>query len=128
MKSGAETCSSVVARTSFDAVVQEQLDAYNARDVQRLSAVYGEHVRIFRPPRIDPVLIGQAAVTRFYAAQRFTLAQLHAELLHRIVLGSVIIDHRRIFGVTENPFEVVGAYEVRDAQIQSVWFFTGNVT
>lgn len=109
-----------------EAVVQEQLDAYNARDLARFSAVYGEHVSVFRPPTIEPSMIGRAAITRFYAVGRFNLTKLHAELLHRIVLGEVIIDHRRISGVEDNPFETVAVYEIQDGRIQSVWFFRGN--
>jgi len=109
-----------------EAVVQEQLDAYNARDVERFSAVYGERVKIFRPPTIEPALVGRAAIARFYTAQRFHLARLRAELLHRIALGELIIDHRRISGLAEQPFEVVVVYEVHDGQIQTVWFFSNK--
>jgi hypothetical protein len=109
---------------SAEIVVQKQLDAYNARDVERFSDLFGEHVKIFRPPVIEPSMVGRDAIKRFYMGQRFNLAKLHAELLHRIVLGDVIIDHRRISGVAENPFEVVAVYEVHSGQIQSVWYFS----
>ena len=120
------SASPIVRYSNPEAVVQEQLDAYNSRDLVRFCAVYGEHVRIFRPPTIEPSMVGRAAIARFYTVERFHLAKLHAELLHRIVLGEVIIDHRRISGVEENPFETVAVYEVHHGQIQSIWFFRGN--
>lgn len=111
-------------RLNPEAVVQQQLDAYNARDRERFSAVYGERAKIFRPPTMEPLMVGRAAIARFYTRERFHLAKLRAELLHRIVLDEVIVDHRRVSGVARTPFEVVAVYEVHDGQIQSVWFFS----
>ena len=110
--------------SSAVAVVQEQLDAYNARDLQRLSAVYGEHVTVFQPPRIDPSIVGRSALLQFYGTQRFGLPGLHAQLLHRIVLSDLVVDHRRIAGVEKAKFEVVAVYAVHGGKIQSVWFFS----
>jgi len=109
---------------SAEGAVQRQLDAYNARDVKSFIAVYGEHVRIFRPPSIEPTIVGRAALAEFYATQRFNLPKLHAELLHRTVLRNKVVDHKRIAGVSERPFEVVVVYEVIGGKIRSVWFFS----
>ena len=49
--------------------------------------------------------------------------QLHAELLHRSVLGDKVIDHERITGLRSEPVEAVAAYLVRDGLIQNVWLF-----
>ncbi len=104
-----------------ESVVQRQLDAYNARDLERFLAQYSDDVRVYRPPAAEPVIVGKAAFGEFYATQRFHHAGLHAELLNRIVLGGKIIDHERISGVGEPPFEVAVVYEVADGQIQCVW-------
>jgi len=120
------TVPSVDAPRSAEAVVQEQLDAYNARDLERFSAVYDERVRVFRPPTVEPAMLGRAALVQFYTKQRFHLLRLHADLIHRTVLGKVIVDHRRISGVNERPFEVVVVYEVAEERIQTVWFFSGR--
>src|SRR5512144_346426 len=95
-----------------EAVVQRQLDAYNARDLEGFLAGFGEEVRLYRPPATDPALVGKAALGSFYATQRFCRAGLHADVLNRMVLGNKVIDHERISGVGEQPFEVVIVYEV----------------
>ena len=118
--------------------VQEQLDAYNARDLARFVACYADDVQLFRPPTADPVLVGKAALSAHYAANRFNLPKLHAELVNRMVLGNKVVDHERISGVREEPFDAVVVFEVgfevefgvtsevSGALINKVWFFNAD--
>jgi len=103
--------------------VQTQLDAYNAHDLARFISVYDENVNVFRPPAREPSMAGRRAVEEFHGTQRFTLPALRAELLDRIVMGSKVIDHERVFGLGDKVFEVVVVYEVREGKITSVWYF-----
>jgi hypothetical protein len=103
--------------------VQRQLEAYNARDLERFVAEYADDVRVFRPPSAEPVLAGKQAFAEHYAKHRFNLPGLHAEIVNRMVLGNKVVDHERISGVREHPFEAVAVYEVVDDRIRTVWFF-----
>jgi hypothetical protein len=103
-------------------VVQRQLEAYNARDLDRFAATYAEAITIYRLPALAPAIVGQAKLREVYAA-RFASANLHAEILNRIVLGNKVIDHERVRGIRETPIEAVAAYEVEDGLIARVWFF-----
>jgi hypothetical protein len=61
-------------------------------------------------------------------AIRFTEPNLHATLLHRIVLGQVVIDHERIartFPEGAGKIELVAMYEVRDGLIVRATFLFG---
>lgn len=107
---------------SPETVVQRQLDAYNAHDLVRFLAEYADGIRIYRLPASDPAMEGKQALAEFYATQRFNHAELHADLLNRMVLGSKVIDHERVSGLQEQPFEVAAVYEVTDGLIRSVWF------
>jgi len=107
-------------------VVQRQLDAYNARDLPRFLAQYRDDVRAYRPPSTWPAMIGKDAFAKFYAEQRFNRAGLHAELVNRMVIGSRIIDHERISGVREHPFEVAVVYDVDDGLIACTWTFAAE--
>ena len=109
-----------------EAVVQLQLDAYNARDLHRFLAAYGDEVRIFRPPDPAAFIVGKPALAEYYATQRFNLVRLNAELVNRMVLGSKVIDHERISGVRELPLEVAAVYEIADGLIRTVWFFAAE--
>lgn len=109
-----------------EAVVQRQLEAYNARDLQRFLAEYSERVRVYRPPAVEPAITGKEAFGEFYATQRFNHAGLHAELLNRMVFGRKVIDHERISGVREQPFEVAVVYDVVNGLIQCMWSYAAE--
>ena len=104
-------------------VAQRQLDAYNDHDLARFVAEYSDSVRVFRPPVTEPAISGKAALADYYAANRFNNPNLRAELLHRIVLGDRVIDHERVHGVRDEPFEVAAVYRVVNGKIEEAWFF-----
>ena len=107
-------------------LVQRQLDAYNARDLQAFVACYSDDVQVYRPPAADAAMTGSAALAAFYAEHRFNLPHLHAELLNRMVLGNKVVDHERVSGVREQPFEAAVVYEADGAHIRRVWFFNAD--
>jgi hypothetical protein len=103
--------------------VQRQLDAYNAKDLARFLAEYTEDVQVFRPPAREPVLSGKQAFGEHYARNRFTLPNLHARLVKRIVSGNIVVDHEDVTGLSEANLSAVAVYEVIDDRIRTVWFF-----
>lgn len=111
--------------TDAESLVQRQLDAYNARDLGRFAACHADDVRLYRMPSAEPTLSGRAALEAFYANERFNRPGLRAELVHRIALGGQVIDHERVHGVRETPFDAVVAYEVAGGLIRRVWMFAG---
>lgn len=111
---------------SPESVVQSQLEAYNARDLQRFLAAYDDGIRVYRPPAHDPVIVGKAAFAEFYATQRFNRTGLNAALVNRMVLGNRVIDHERISGVREHSFEVAVVYEVINDLIRCTWSFAAD--
>jgi hypothetical protein len=102
--------------------VQRQLEAYNARDLDRFALQYAEDVRIYRLPALEPVLVGKAALTQHYATKRFNLPDLHAKVVSRMVLGNKVIDHEHVTGLPDGSFEAAAIYEVVGERIQTVWF------
>ena len=111
-----------MAMTPTD-IVQCQLDAYNAHDLDRFADCFSENVRIFRMPAEAPGTVGKAALRAFYAEHRFSIPGLRAELLNRIALGDKVADHERIHGLGEQPSEVIAVYQITDGLIANVWFF-----
>ncbi len=112
--------------TSPTAVVQRQLDAYNARDVDALVAIYADDARLYEHPA---TLVAQGtAALRARFAQRFTEPNLHATLLNRIVSGNRVIDHERVtrtFPEGPGEIELVMIYEVVDGRIAQAWSIIG---
>jgi hypothetical protein len=101
---------------------QRQLDAYNDRDLERFVAQYTDDVEVYRLPSAEPVLVGKSAFAEHYRKQRFSLPNLHAELVNRMVFGNKVIDHERVSGLGDLPSEVAAIYEVTPHGICKVWF------
>lgn len=104
-------------------VVQRQFEAYNARNLEAFAAQYSDDIHVYRPPACEPTIVGKEAFSEFYATHRFIHEGLKAELVNRIVVGNKVIDHERISGVSEKPFEVAIVYEVVDDLIQRTWSY-----
>ena len=102
------------------AIVQRQLDAYNARDIDALLATYAADARQYEHP--GKLLASGAADMRARMAQRFEEPNLHARLLQRVVMGNIVIDHEevtRTFPEGTGRVDMVAIYEVADGKIQS---------
>ena len=110
-------------------VVQRQLEAYNARDLERLLAVYAADAALYEHP--DKLLAQGAAALRERFAVRFQEPNLHAALLHRIVTGDTVIDHERVtrtFPEGPGTVELVMIYEVKSGRITRAWTMAGAKT
>ena len=103
-------------------VIQRQVEAYNARDLDRFVATYSDAIKVFRMPFAEPAITGKAQLTEVYR-KRFSAPLLHAEILTRIVMNNKVIDHERVRGIREVPIEAVAIYEVASDLIETVWFF-----
>jgi len=109
------------------AVVQRQLDAYNARDVDAILATYAGDARQFEHP--GTLVAAGAAQIRARMALRFEEPSLHARLVQRSVMGNLVIDHEvvtRDFPEGPGTLELVAIYEVRDGKIQSATVHASN--
>lgn len=112
--------------SSAEIVVQRQLDAYNAHDIEAFAATYSDEVEIYRMPATAPTTSGKQKLREFYQNSRFNLPKLHAEILHRSVVGNKVVDHERITGLRDEPYETVVVYLVDDGLIQKVWIFSAD--
>ena len=107
------------------AFVERQLDAYNARDLERFVCEYTDDVQVYRLAERLPMLQGKRAFAEHYQNNRFNLPNLHAELVNRMVFGNKVIDQERITGVQDTPMEVAVIYEVTTNGISKVWLVSG---
>ncbi len=114
---------------SAETIVQRQLDAYNARDLDALVALYADDAQLFEHP--STLLAAGSAALRERFAPRLREPNLHARLLQRIVMGAVVIDHEQItrnFPEGQGTLEMVMIYEVRGGRIATAWSVLGAKT
>src|SRR5688572_5639305 len=110
-----------------EAIVQRQLDAYNARDIDVLMATYAPDAIQFGHP--DQLLAEGHVEIRERTLCRFNEQNLRAVLLNRAVLGNTVVDHERItrtFPEGAGTLEIVAIYQVLNQQISKAWFISGT--
>lgn len=115
--------------TSPEVVVQRQLEAYNARNLDAWLSTYAEDARQFE---LGGKLLAEGhAQIRERAVSRFSEPDLHARLIRREVMGQVVIDHEDVTRtVPEGPgrVELVCVYVVEQGKITSASFAMGPQT
>ncbi len=108
------------------AVVQGQLDAYNARDIEAFMRFWADDCRYYAFP--DQLLAVGAAAIRERHVARFQEPDLHGKLIKRIDMGELVIDQEivtRNFPEGVGEVDVVAIYEVRGEKIVKAWFKLG---
>ncbi len=111
------------------AVVQRQLAAYNARDIDAFLATYAADARLFEHPA-TLLAAGTAQLRERYSA-RFREPNLHATVAGRLVMGNIVIDHEKIartFPEGPGTSEAVVVYEVQAGRIAKAWLISGAKT
>lgn len=114
------------SNSNVELVVQRQLDAFNARDIDALMAVYAEDAQQFEHP--SKLLASGAAEIRPRFEARFQEPNLHAQLVKRMVCGNTVIDQEvitRTFPEGTGKLDLVAIYEVKGAKIAKAWFISG---
>lgn len=103
-----------------EVIVQKQLDAYNARDIEGFLATYTNDIKLYNFPntlRTD----GLAAMREGYSDYFASTPDLHANISNRIVIGNTVIDKEEVTA-NGNTFTAVAIYEVENGKITKVTF------
>jgi putative hydrolase of HD superfamily len=111
------------------AVVQAQLDAFNAKDIDALMRAYAPDAEQFALHG-ERLASGHAEIRPRYLA-RFTEPDLHARLLSRIVMGNIVTDYEvitRNFPEGVGTLEMLCIYEVAEGRIRRASFAPGATT
>ena len=110
-------------------VVQRQLDAYNARDIDAWLGTYHPDAEQFALH--GPLLARGHAAIAARVRVRFAEPDLHATLLSRVVLGQMVVDHERVtrnFPEGPGSIEMLCVYEVAgDAIVKASFAFGAPV-
>jgi putative hydrolase of HD superfamily len=108
-------------------VVQAQLEAYNAKDIDALLGTYAVEAEQYTLQG-ELLAKGHGPMRERFLA-RFQEPSLHAKLLSRVVVGNVVADAELItrnFPEGIGTIEMLCIYEVADGRIQRATFATGT--
>ncbi|NIM59424.1 MAG: amidohydrolase family protein [Candidatus Aminicenantes bacterium] len=111
-----------IIRKKPEDVVQQQVNAYNARDLDAFLATYSPSIKLYDHPN-KLRWSGLEEMREPYANRFESSPRLHCEIVNRIVLGNSVIDREKITGLPDaRVINAVVIYEVQEGLIQRVWF------
>jgi hypothetical protein len=102
-------------------IVQEQLDAYNAHDLERFAACYAPDILV-EDGQGNEISRGAEQFRLRYGWLFEHHPDVHAELVHRIHVADFVVDEERVTGRGPDPTHVVAVYRVVDDRIVHVRF------
>lgn len=102
-------------------LVERQLKAYNAKNIEEFLEPYAEDVELYEFPD-KMVSKGKDAMRKDYEGMFKNIANLHCDIVGRIVQGNIIIDKESISGMGKNKFEATAIYHIEKNKIKKVYF------
>jgi hypothetical protein len=107
--------------------VEQQLNAYNARDIDGFMQWWADDCEYYEFP--SRLLARGAAEIRDRHVKRFEESNLFGRLIHRAVVGNIVVDQEcvtRTFPEGPGEIDVLAIYEVADGKIAKAWFKMGT--
>ncbi len=101
-------------------LVQKQLVAYNARNLEAFISVYSDDVKLYNFPG-ELILEGKDQMRDRYKT-RFESQNLYAEIISRTLMGNYILDHERVTGIRDGKVDATAIYHAENGLIDKVWF------
>lgn len=105
----------------IESVVQKQLEAYNAKDLETFLDCYSDEIEVYDHPN-TLIMSGKERMRNHYRNLFDSYPSMRCNLVNRMISGNIVIDHEQITGRTEGILEAIAIYEVIDERIQKVWF------
>ena len=103
-------------------LVQGQLDAYNALNLQVFCTYFAEDVIVIDGRSQECLFSGMEAFRERYQ-RTFSNSELHCHLLNRIEQGDIVIDHEEVSGMGEELVYAIAVYQIENGRIQKVTFY-----
>lgn len=103
------------------ALVQRQLNAYNARNIDAFLEPYAAEVEVYTYP--DKLMYkGKENMRQRYAGMFERMTNLHCEIEERTINGNIITDKEIVSGVGPSPVKATAIYHIADDKIAKVYF------
>lgn len=103
-------------------LAEQQLQAYNKRDIEAFLVPYADSVTIYAYPN-QLLSKGKEAMRKQYNSMFTQLPDLHCTLVNRLVLGNRVIDEERvIFQKNQPPARAIAIYTIVKDKITEVRF------
>jgi hypothetical protein len=109
-----------ILSTDAEKVVQEQLDAYNSRNIEAFVSTYSDDVKVFDFPNKSR-FEGKDKMRERYGGFFESTPDLNCEIKNRIVIGNKVIDEE-FLTINKINYNAVAIYEIENGKIAKVTF------
>lgn len=102
-------------------IIEEQLLAYNARDLERFIATYASEI-VIQDGKDNVLMQGHDQMRERYGGLFRSSPELHCEIVNRIRIGPYVVDEEQMTGRRGSPTPVraVVVYRVEEDKIVHV--------
>ncbi|RFM32586.1 amidohydrolase family protein [Chitinophaga silvisoli] len=101
-------------------LAQQQLNAYNAGNLEAFLAPYSDSVRIYDQTSGQLLLQGKEAMRNSYGKLFKAAPELHCQVVKRIVSGNTVVDEERVTGMNDKVLTAVVIYTIDHNKITKV--------
>lgn len=108
-----------LANRSPGDIVQQQVNAYNAHDLEAFLSFYADTAAIYEFPD-KPLARGKGEMRKMYSFLN-NANGLHANITNRIIVGNKVCDHESILRDGRKVLEGVAIYYIENNRISKAW-------
>ncbi|WPV66179.1 amidohydrolase family protein [Chitinophaga sp. LS1] len=101
-------------------LAQQQLNAYNAGNLEAFLAPYSDSVKIYDQASGKLLLEGKEAMRKSYGPLFKAAPELHCQMVKRIVAGNTVVDEERVTGIKDKALTAVVIYTIDHDKIVKV--------
>ena len=111
-----------IIKETTEQLVQRQLNAYNAGNIDEFMATYSDSIVVYNHPN-SVMLKGKETMRKRYQELFQKNPNQHCELVNRIVQKNCVIDQERVTGRADGKIvEAIAVYEIENKLIKNVYF------
>ena len=104
-------------------IVDDQLEAYNDRDIVKFLSCYTENVEVYMLEQGKMITDGKDQLHEVMSAAFKATPNAKTTLISRITQNNLVVDHEKITGHEPGKaILTVAIYEIVDNKIAKVWF------
>ncbi|MEO9803639.1 MAG: amidohydrolase family protein [Reichenbachiella sp.] len=120
IKSGKPLKPESILIETLEQVVQRQVNAYNARNIDAFIDAYSDDIKIYNETG-ELIMEGLDQMRKQYAGMFESVTNLYCEIENRIVINNKVIDKEKV-RFNESFVDAVAVYEVSNGKIKQVNF------
>ncbi|EJL74444.1 amidohydrolase family protein [Chryseobacterium populi] len=121
-KNGQPLASDKIVKATPENLVQQQVNGYNARNIDAFLEPYAEDIELYIFPN-KLLSKGKEAMRKDYSGMFERMPDLHCEITNRIINGNFVIDKESVSGMKKSgKVEATAVYEIKNNKISKVYF------